>query len=129
LKPVAIFNKTEPIVIGVDVIEGNLRLLTPIAAVKQNADGQKVIISLGRVQSIERDHKQLTNCPKGAPSVAIKIEGPNQPLYGRQLEEKDVLYSLISRASIDTLKEFYRADCSNDDWHLLKKLKVTFDVS
>jgi translation initiation factor 5B len=144
LRPVAIFNKTEPIVIGVDVIEGNLKLLTPIAAVKAGPDGQKQIIKLGRVwvlsiflsteltissQSIERDHKQLPNCPKGAPSVAIKIEGPNQPLYGRQLEEKDLLYSLISRTSIDTLKEFYRADCTNDDWHLLRKLKSTFDVS
>jgi translation initiation factor 5B len=49
LKPVAIFNKTDPIVVGVDVIEGSLRLLTPIAAVKTAANGQKEIISLGRV--------------------------------------------------------------------------------
>jgi translation initiation factor 5B len=65
---------------------------------------------------------------KGAPSVAIKIEGPNQPMYGRQLEEKDQLYSLVSRASIDCLKEFYRADVSMDEWALLKKLKVLFDI-
>jgi translation initiation factor 5B len=49
LKPVAIFNKKDPIVIGVDVIEGALRLLTPIAAVKTNASGQKEVITLGRV--------------------------------------------------------------------------------
>ena len=65
---------------------------------------------------------------KGAPSVAIKIEGPNQPMYGRQLEEKDQLYSLVSRASIDCLKEFYRADVSMDEWALLKKMKVLFDI-
>jgi translation initiation factor 5B len=80
-------------------------------------------------QSIERDHKQLQVCKKGQPSVAVKIEGPNQPLYGRHLEEKDILYSHISRQSIDTLKEFYRSDCTNDDWHLLRKLKPLFDVS
>jgi translation initiation factor 5B len=67
-------------------------------------------------------------CKKGQPSVAVKIEGPNQPLYGRQLEEKDTLYSLISRQSIDTLKEFYRSDVSNDEWLLIKKLKVLFDI-
>jgi translation initiation factor 5B len=67
-------------------------------------------------------------CKKGQPSVAVKIEGPNQPLYGRQLEEKDTLYSLISRQSIDTLKEFYRSDVSNDEWMLIKKLKVLFDI-
>lgn len=49
-------------------------------------------------------------------------------MYGRHLEEKDTLYSLISRQSIDTLKEFYRADVSNDEWLLIKKLKGLFDV-
>ena len=67
-------------------------------------------------------------CKKGQPSVAIKIEGPNQPLYGRQLEEKDTLYSLISRQSIDTLKDFYRSEVSTDEWLLIKKLKVLYDI-
>ncbi|EER29202.1 hypothetical protein D8B26_000487 [Coccidioides posadasii str. Silveira] len=129
LQPSVIFNRKDPIVIGVDVIEGNLRLLTPIAAVKTNpVTGAKEIFNLGRVQSIEREHKQIPMCKKGQPSVAVKIEGPNQPAYGRQLEEKDVLYSLISRQSIDTLKEFYRSDVSMDEWALIKKLKPLFDI-
>jgi translation initiation factor 5B len=78
---------------------------------------------------IEREHKQIPLCKKGQPSVAVKIEGPHQPLYGRQLEEKDTLYSLISRESIDTLKEHYRADVSMDEWSLIKKLKPLFDIS
>jgi translation initiation factor 5B len=50
LNTVAVFNKKDPIVIGVDVIEGNLRLLTPISAIKQNpVTGLKEIIPLGRV--------------------------------------------------------------------------------
>jgi translation initiation factor 5B len=50
LTPVAVFNKTGPIVVGVDVVEGNLKLHTPIAAVKQNpVTGVKEIVSLGRV--------------------------------------------------------------------------------
>lgn len=50
LKPVAVFNKKDPIVVGVDVVEGNLRLLTPIAAIKINPVTKvKEIISLGRV--------------------------------------------------------------------------------
>lgn len=61
--------------------------------------------------------------------MAVKIEGPNQPLYGRHLEEKDTLYSLISRQSIDTLKEFYRSDVTMDEWALIKKLKTVFDIS
>lgn len=49
-------------------------------------------------------------------------------MYGRHLEEKDMLYSLISRQSIDTLKEFYRNDVSNEEWVLIKKLKGLFDI-
>ena len=50
LRPVAVFNKKDPIVVGVDVIEGNLRNLTPIAAVKSNPiTGAKEIFTLGRV--------------------------------------------------------------------------------
>jgi translation initiation factor 5B len=50
LNTVAVFNKKDPIVIGVDVIEGQLKLLTPIAAVKYNSvTGAKEIVSMGRV--------------------------------------------------------------------------------
>jgi len=50
LTPVAVFNKKDPIVIGVDVTEGNLRLLTPVAAVRNNpVTSVKEVVSLGRV--------------------------------------------------------------------------------
>lgn len=50
LKPVAVFNKTGPIVIGVDVVEGQLKINTPIAAVKTHpVTGTKEIIKMGRV--------------------------------------------------------------------------------
>ncbi|WYZ45438.1 hypothetical protein EsH8_VIII_000754 [Colletotrichum jinshuiense] len=131
LSTVAVFNKTNPIVVGVDVAEGQLKINTPIAVVKTNAvTGVKEVINLGRVTSIERDHKQIPVCKKGQPSVAVKIEmGGHQPTYGRQLEESDTLYSLISRASINTLKEFYRKEVTNDEWQLIIKLKPLFDIN
>jgi translation initiation factor 5B len=50
LTPIAVFNKKDPIVIGVDVAEGSLRLLTPIAAVRTNpVTNVKEIVALGRV--------------------------------------------------------------------------------
>lgn len=39
-----------------------------------------------------------------------------------------MLYSLISRQSIDVLKEFYRAEVHLDEWALIKKLKPLFDI-
>ncbi|KAJ5278900.1 Mitochondrial translation initiation factor IF-2 [Penicillium angulare] len=128
IAPVAIFNKKDPIVIGIDVLDGALRMHTPLSAVRTNAEGKREVIDLGRVTSIERDHKAIPICKKGQPSVAIKIEGPNQPLYGRHLEEKDHLYSKISRKSIDTLKEFYRDEVTMEEWGLVKRLKPVFDI-
>lgn len=49
LKPIAVFNKKDPIVVGVDVVEGQLKLLTPICAVKTGEGGKPEIIRLGRV--------------------------------------------------------------------------------
>ena len=63
--------------------------------------------------------------------MAVKIEAGNQPMYGRQLDDKnlDTIYSLVSRASIDCLKEFFRDEVSKDEWNLIAKhLKPLFDV-
>jgi len=130
LNTVAVFTRKDPIVLGVDVVEGSLRMGTPIAAVKKNAvTGEMEPIVLGRVTSMELNHKKMEIAKKGSPSIAIKIEGPNQPLYGRHLDEKDVLYSHISRVTIDTLKKFYREEVAKEDWHLLVNLKKIFNVS
>ncbi|KAF8461678.1 hypothetical protein BDZ91DRAFT_772799 [Kalaharituber pfeilii] len=130
LSPVSVFNKKDPIVVGVDVIEGSLRIGTPIAAVKQNAvTGERDAVVLGRVTSMHINHKPVTLVKKGQPSVAIKVEGPNQPLYGRQLDEKDTLYSHISRVTIDTLKNHYRDEVAKEDWALIVQLKKVFNIA
>jgi len=130
LNTVAVFMKKDPIVLGVDVVEGSLRMGTPIAAMKKNAvTGEMEPVLLGRVTSIQLSHKNIPIAKKGSPSVAVKIEGPNQPMYGRHLDEKDVLYSHISRVTIDTLKKFYRDEVAKDDWHLLVSLKKVFNVT
>lgn len=50
IQPVAVFNKREPIVIGVDVVEGSLRMHTPLSAIKTNGTtGAREIVDLGRV--------------------------------------------------------------------------------
>ena len=50
LKVVAVFNKKDPIVVGVDVLEGSLRVHTPLSVVRNNpTTGAKEILPLGRV--------------------------------------------------------------------------------
>lgn len=120
--------RKSPIVIGVDVVEGQLRLGTPICVVAE--DG--TVTTLGKVTSIEQNHKQKEVVRKGDPSVAVKLEVASYETprtFGRHLDEKSTLYSHISRASIDILKTTFRNDMSKDDWALVIKLKKALNIN
>ncbi|CAG8563407.1 9755_t:CDS:10 [Ambispora leptoticha] len=127
--PGAIFNKRDPIIIGVDVVDGVLRTGTPICVVKTDpTTNARETIGLGRVVSIEQNHKAIESVKKGQAGggVAIKIECPvyeSPKMFGRHFVETDELYSKISRQSIDVCKESFRNDLSKEEWHLMAKLK------
>ncbi|KAF0904397.1 hypothetical protein E2562_034481 [Oryza meyeriana var. granulata] len=69
-------------------------------------------IDIGKIASIEINHKQVDVATKGQ-KVAIKIIGNNpddqQKSFGRHFDMEDELVSRITRRSIDLLKENYRA--------------------
>ncbi|KAI5951334.1 FUN12 [Candida jiufengensis] len=129
LKTIQIINKRNPMIIGVDVIEGAVRIGTPICAVRQDpVTKQPSVMVLGKVSSLEVNHKPADSVKKGqtAAGVAMRLENPSsaQPVWGRHVDENDNLYSLISRRSIDTLKDpAFRDTVSRDDWLLIKKLR------
>ncbi|GAA5816980.1 hypothetical protein MFLAVUS_010515 [Mucor flavus] len=132
--PRAVINKKDPIIIGVDVIEGTLRLGTPLCVIKTNAETQaREIITLGKVTSIEQNHKTMEQVKKGGAGggVAIKIECAvyeTPKTYGRHFEDSDELYSKVTRQSIDILKESFRNDLSKEEWALVVKLKKVLGV-
>ncbi|ODQ68432.1 hypothetical protein NADFUDRAFT_49072 [Nadsonia fulvescens var. elongata DSM 6958] len=134
LKIVHVINKRNPMIVGVDIAEGALRIGTPISAVKIDpATGEKVIYSLGRVTSMEVNHKSHEIVKKGQTNagVAVRIESNATflPTWGRHIDDKDLLYSHITRKSIDTLKDpAFRDEVSRDEWLLIKKLKPLFDI-
>ena len=50
LKVIAAFCKRDPIIVGVDILDGSLRVGTPLAVVKTDpATGKKDIIDLGKM--------------------------------------------------------------------------------
>jgi len=120
-----VFNKTNPIVLGVDVIDGTLRIGTPLCVPAQG------FCYLGKVTGIERDHKAITEA-KQASQVAVKIEMPTvdaqHKVFGRHFDLPDEIVSQISRESIDTLKEHFKEEVTADDVRLLKKLKTLFNI-
>lgn len=132
--PRAIFNKKDPIIMGVDVIEGTLRLGTPICVVRQNPETKaREVITLGKVTSMEQNHKSVEVVKKGGAGagVAIKVESAvyeSSKTYGRHFDESDEFYSRITRQSIDVLKESFRNDLSKEEWALVVKLKKVLGV-
>lgn len=134
LQTLQIINKRGPMIIGVDVIDGVLRIGTPICAVRTDpTTKEKNILLLGKVTSLEINHQPVTEVKKGqtAAGVAMRLDDPSgqQPIWGRHVDETDTLYSMISRRSIDTLKDkAFRDQVSRADWLLLKKMKPIFGI-
>ena len=108
-----IFNKAKPIVMGCDVIEGVLKVGTPLAVVKEGG-----LLDIGRVASIEHNHEEVAEAKKGE-GVAIKLTPPSDNpniMAGRHFTEHDMVYSRITRKSIDVLKESFRDVMTKQLW-------------
>lgn len=87
-------------------------------------------LELGRISSIELNHKQLESARRGQ-EVCIKIDhvgGDAPKLYGRHFDHTDMLVSRISRESIDAVKEYFRDDMTKGDWQLMIELKKSFEI-
>jgi translation initiation factor 5B len=124
IKPDCVFNKKDPIVLGVEVVDGVLKLGTPICVPSRE------FTDLGVIASIERNHKAQEQAKKGE-EVAIKIEAPpdQSKVYGRHFDHTCELVSKISRESIDTLKELWGEELTQQDRQLILKLKGVFKIS
>ncbi len=122
--PQHVFNKKDPIIMGVEVTEGVLHVGTPLCVPMTG-------VTIGRVTSIQNNHKEVKTAKKGA-SVAIRVVAQNEAssmTYGRQFDATYGLYSKLSRASIDSLKENFKEDVSKDEWKLVVRLKKTFNIT
>ncbi|KAJ7122943.1 P-loop containing nucleoside triphosphate hydrolase protein [Mycena epipterygia] len=129
LKIIAAFCKRDPIILGVDILDGTLRIGTPIAVVKTDPTTQKKeIIDLGKITSLEINHKthDMVKKSQAGAGVAVKIEHAvyqSAKMFGRHFDDKDELLSHITRQSVDVLKNSFRADVTPEEWMLIKHLK------
>ena len=85
---------------------------------------------LGKVVSIQHDHKEVTISKKGE-DCAIKIEqtaSGQDFYYGRHFDHNDNLVSKLTRESIDLLKTNFKDEMEMADWALVKKLKPVFGI-
>jgi translation initiation factor 5B len=106
-----------------EIVEGILKVGTPLCI--PALDG----LHVGKITSIESNGKEQETARKGA-SVAVRIVNETNPTitYGRQFDSTHNLYSTLSRASINALKENFRDKLENSDWKLVVKLKKVFGI-
>ncbi|KAI8476355.1 MAG: P-loop containing nucleoside triphosphate hydrolase protein [Monoraphidium minutum] len=126
IMPTCIFNMRDPLVLGVEVVEGIAKVGTPVTVPTKGG------LDLGRIASMELNHKAVDTVRAGN-SVAMKIEGTNATeqsrTYGRHFDHKDQIVSRISRESINALKSHFADDMTKEDWRLIIKLKKVFQVN
>ena len=121
--PEYIFNNKNPIVVGVKVLDGEVRRGTPICVPSKDS------IELGVVTNIQFNNQDKDFGKKGE-EIAISIT-PHQNAqhysYGRHFTNENKLFSKITRKSIDAMKLFFKDDIVK--WlDLFKKLKILFDI-
>ena len=121
--PQHIYNQKDPIIFGVEVVEGILKVGTPLCVPALSG------LHVGKVTSIEHNGKEQETAKKGT-SVAVKIVNEGNPTitYGRQFDATNMLYSTLTRASIDALKENFKDALETEDWRLVVKLKKVYNI-
>jgi translation initiation factor 5B len=121
--PQHIFNQKDPIIVGAEVVEGILKVGTPLCIPALGG------LFVGKVESIENNGRIQETARKGV-SVAIKIVNESNPTitYGRQFDATHHLYSQLTRASIDALKAHFKEQLDTEDWKLVIKLKKVYNI-
>lgn len=100
----------DDLLFGVKVKAGRLLKGTPIISDKK--------VTLGKVISIQKNHKEL-NEAKIKEEVCIRVKNESKISFGRHLNCKDKIISMINRSSIDELKSNFRDEMDVSDWKLI----------
>ncbi|KAM0861759.1 hypothetical protein ACQ4PT_045686 [Festuca glaucescens] len=131
--PNCVYHNKDPIVCGVEVLEGVVKVGTPICVSVPSKDrSENIIHSLGRISSIKRSNgNQISSARNGLVSIKIMGDNPQEKSrsYGRHFDASNELLSQISRKSIDVLKEYYRDEMSDENWQLICRLKKQLKIA
>lgn len=118
----ACFNQKSPIIVGVTVTEGVLKVGTPLCIPMRES------LRIGIVQSIELNKKPVQAARAKDGQVAVKITNDGSVSFGRHFNYEDQVCSFITRDSIDVLKTHFRDDMMKEDWQTVLKLKKIFQI-
>ncbi|KAG2298428.1 hypothetical protein Bca52824_034900 [Brassica carinata] len=127
----AVFSKEDPIVLGVLVVEGFIKVGVPIAYVRTAG-----CLDLGRIAWIEKYHQPVDVARLGEIAV-IKIVASNQEeqrqarSFGRHYDinnDNNILVTRLSRRSINAIRDSHRDKVSLSDVKVMSDLKCVLNI-
>lgn len=74
LKIIKAFASRDPIILGCDIEEGQLRVGTPLCAVRKLEDGKKELVPLGRVTGLEINKKPFDKVLKRDVGAGVAVK-------------------------------------------------------
>jgi translation initiation factor 5B len=104
-----VFRQSNPAIVGVEVMAGTLKSNTPL----MNKDGRELTV----VKGIQLEQENVESAAKGK-RVAVSMPGVT---VGRQLNEGDVLFSMVPEEHFRQYKE-YKEHLSEDEKNVLKEI-------
>lgn len=120
--PDHIFNRKDPILIGVEIKQGILKIGTPLCV------PEKDFLRLGVVAGIKVGKNDVESARAEDGQVSVKIAGEENIEANRHFTHENQICSIVTRKSIDLLKKFFKKDLVQDDLKLLVKMKKVFDI-
>ena len=97
--PKYVFNKSDPIVVGVTIKKGTLYLHTNL----RTMNDKKEFIDIGEVIEIRKDDKEVEEASTNS-EVSIKIKTNSNITYGRHFDNKNLLFSKMTKNTVKMLK-------------------------
>ena len=114
--PGYVFRRRDPIIVGVEVLEGRIRKGIPL----MKEDGKRI----GEIMQIQEHNQPISEATKGM-AVAISIR--SKAIVGRQVKEGEILYSDVPLEDIRIIEERFSELLSDEEKELLgyiKKIKL-----
>uniref|UniRef100_A0A6C0J8S7 Tr-type G domain-containing protein n=1 Tax=viral metagenome TaxID=1070528 RepID=A0A6C0J8S7_9ZZZZ len=120
----SIFKTRNPIVVGVKIERGVLKLGTPLCIPSKN------FLNIGICTSIQINQKDIKQAKEGD-TVSIKIESSERDglkMIGRHFFCTDSIVSKIDHNTLDIAKKYFADEINEEYWTFMDELKVMFGI-
>ena len=104
-----VFRQSNPAVVGVNVLEGKIKVDTPL----MKEDGKRIT----EIKSIQKDQESMNEAEKNQ-QVAVSLP---KVTVGRQINEGDIIYSAVPEEDFRKLKQFKKY-LSQEEIGILKEI-------